>query len=629
MRKCLSTILAFIFSFAHVSYVLSEESKYDFKSAIPLPLFTHFNEEFIDIFFDVHKPHFFEDDYNGSQKAFFYALTRDGRVYVWVTSSNGDGWEQWGYEFKERKYQYEENGYRVVISKVISNDSKSYAIDSLGKVYSLNIVSYNEYDDLYPKAINRVDDFEGIKVVKIIGLLFQFFTITEDGKVYVEGGNACGQLGLGDKEPKDKPTVMSTLSDKSIVDITSSYADISGDKIKDSLCSHTLVLDSNGKVYTWGDNRAGQLGLGHKESTSSPKELPFFKDKIVIQIASGDHFSLVLTKEGKLYSWGSNNKGQLGLGDRAMRLNPRSVKDLKNIVKIYVHDSSCFAFDEDGRTYAWGENQSGQLGVGNKQDTLVPELINVFHVTEIFMASSKSSLADTDNILREHNSFVSSTFALTEEGDVYVWGNNEAGQLGLGHAQEQLSPQYLSRELFFDEDIVKIKSHLFLNSFRIPFLWSGETENLKRLYSEIGDDYKCGKGQGKTCHKSEDSLRKDFKGRVYACTFALTDSGTLYVWGSYHIKNPDMTEEEYKKQFSLQKRQRQYEGLKKNIYALKSSEGQEKLYEKIKKQIKYDLKPRVLQRLKDEDVKKEFQDEAKKKAKKLNDDIELKMKDEL
>lgn len=117
---------------------------------------------------------------------------------------------------------------------------------------------------------------------------------------------------------------------------------------------HSLVLTDSGRLFSFGDNTYGQLGLGpsagERVLTPQPMEcmsgeiftvlafsffnlwqaIFFFKGLPIKSIACGGYHSVVITGSGAIYSWGRNNMGQLGLGDLEDRVFPAQVK--KNTV---------------------------------------------------------------------------------------------------------------------------------------------------------------------------------------------------------------------------------------------------------------------------------------------------------
>ncbi|KAG0449757.1 hypothetical protein HPP92_027204 [Vanilla planifolia] len=119
---------------------------------------------------------------------------------------------------------------------------------------------------------------------------------------------------------------------------------------------------------------------------SSIQELPFSEE-----IACGGYHTCVVTNEGKLYSWGSNENGCLGLGCTDMVRIPQSVENC--FLKSAVSEVSCgwkhTAAVSDGKIYTWGwggangtffedgHSSGGQLGHGNDFDYLQPMLLNL------------------------------------------------------------------------------------------------------------------------------------------------------------------------------------------------------------------------------------------------------------
>jgi alpha-tubulin suppressor-like RCC1 family protein len=113
-------------------------------------------------------------------------------------------------------------------------------------------------------------------------------------------------------------------------------------------------FSENGKLFSFGDNRSGQLGIGeYYKSTNVPVELKFFKS--LKEIVCGDEFSFALCgiskfislQENKVFSWGRNSYGQLGLGDTNNRYNPTKVDffDGKKIIQIACGYYHCLAFE--------------------------------------------------------------------------------------------------------------------------------------------------------------------------------------------------------------------------------------------------------------------------------------------
>ena len=134
-----------------------------------------------------------------------------------------------------------------------------------------------------------------------------------------------------------------------------------------SICAgdrHILALRNDGSVWSWGSNDSGQLGYGTGNNySSSPSQI--WSLSSIKQIACGARFSLAVTTGGMVYSWGSNSKGQLGRGTVGQNDNsPMQVNGLQNIDSIAASYDHALAVDRLQDTYTWGGNIYGQLGTG-------------------------------------------------------------------------------------------------------------------------------------------------------------------------------------------------------------------------------------------------------------------------
>jgi alpha-tubulin suppressor-like RCC1 family protein len=103
---------------------------------------------------------------------------------------------------------------------------------------------------------------------------------------------------------------------------------------------HMIALTSQGKLYAWGHNSQGQLGNNDTSGTNQVIPVPVnmtgaLLGKIVTTMTAGGNFSIALTSDGGLYSWGVNNAGELGNGDTTNRYNPTLVS-YRNIINQTV-----------------------------------------------------------------------------------------------------------------------------------------------------------------------------------------------------------------------------------------------------------------------------------------------------
>jgi len=148
--------------------------------------------------------------------------------------------------------------------------------------------------------------------------------MSQEFKFYGFGANWAGQLGLGDTINRLIPTEILGLNGKHAIQISLGS-------------SHTLVLTNDLKIYVFGSNVIGQIGLGNRVRLQLiPVELSFFSGRNIHQISAGGEFTIVLLKDFKVFSFGNNRFGQLGLGDNQNRDEPveSSLFIGKNITEI-------------------------------------------------------------------------------------------------------------------------------------------------------------------------------------------------------------------------------------------------------------------------------------------------------
>src|SRR5690606_6496950 len=126
---------------------------------------------------------------------------------------------------------------------------------------------------------------------------------------------------------------------------------------------HVIALDESGAVYTWGSNQHGQIGQGTLGGlVSSPQPVAGLSN--VVTVTTGHYHSLALLADGSLRSWGMNAAGQLGDGTQVRRTSPVSVTGGNSFIGIAAGRNMSYAIREDGTLWAWGLNSEGQLGNG-------------------------------------------------------------------------------------------------------------------------------------------------------------------------------------------------------------------------------------------------------------------------
>lgn len=161
--------------------------------------------------------------------------------------------------------------------------------------------------------------------------------------------------------------------------MTSSIKSFNNDVSIGSGYKHFYILKDH-NLYVYGSNNDGQLGLGDYNDRYN-----FCKVNIpnVSKVASGRQHLVILTRDGHVYTTGQNIVGQLGLGDKNDRNYPSQV-NLSNIIDIASGADFTLAITSDGKIYGWGYNSPGELGLGHFNDVFTPQRLNIDNVEKVF-----------------------------------------------------------------------------------------------------------------------------------------------------------------------------------------------------------------------------------------------------
>ena len=152
---------------------------------------------------------------------------------------------------------------------------------------------------------------------------------------------------------------------------------------------HALLLKNDGSVWAWGNNGAGQLGIGNKISTTAPTVVAGLTD--VVDIVAHGFFSMAAKADGTVWVWGDNSddlSGEPTIGG-IYRTVPTQVTALHSIVSVaasWTAPYTAFAVTDYGQVWAWGDGGYGKLGNGRSDSNsgtplLIPGLTNVVKVS--------------------------------------------------------------------------------------------------------------------------------------------------------------------------------------------------------------------------------------------------------
>jgi alpha-tubulin suppressor-like RCC1 family protein len=285
-----------------------------------------------------------------------YALTSNGEVYGWGVNSYGelgDG-HLTPYETKAVEVNFPAGTKIAALGDPMPFDA-GLAIDSSGHVWGWGL---NATSDLcLPKLIYTRPKKLPLSHVTLATGARTHSLFDSNGTVYACGSGDAGELGNGSTTSVSIPTPVTGLpSGKKIATLTSSW-------------EGSGALLTNGDYYDWGYNAAGQLGDGTTTDSAVPVEvtLPGSVTQ-VFQGGSGpkNGQTMAVLENGSVWTWGDNDRGQLGIGSRTSAVTPVEVHIPKGVafVKVSSGGFASYAIDKDGRLWSWGDDSEGQLGIG-------------------------------------------------------------------------------------------------------------------------------------------------------------------------------------------------------------------------------------------------------------------------
>ncbi|KAI2466889.1 RCC1/BLIP-II [Annulohypoxylon bovei var. microspora] len=317
--------------------------------------------------------------------------------------------------------------------------------------------AYDEYKGLdlgesTPGEVDLSSLSEVPQFVQVAATDSASFALTEIGEVYGWGTfkGSDGVFGFT-QDIQIQPTPMQVAGLKNITSLAAGT-------------NHMLALDKNGKVFTWGYGGEFQLGWKPASRHTGPKATldphvcgHFTKQNYAVKIAAGSYHSFYINNHGKLWSWGLNNFSQTGHPDTAGKDNAiittaKAVRALRDYEIIHVDggEHHSVAISADGKLFAWGRIDGHQVGLPesafSENNTIVdkndkPRIL--IEPTVIPNISATFAAVGTDT-----------TVAITPEGQAYSWGFSENYQTGQGTDRDIETPTRIDNSAVRGETIV-------------------------------------------------------------------------------------------------------------------------------------------------------------------------------
>ena len=301
------------------------------------------------------------------------ALDEDGYVWAWGSDASGQ------------------------LGNGTDSGSSSYPIQALGS--DPNAVSN-------PNDPNEIAVLENIIFISAGRSGLHSLACDSDGAVWAWGANTLGQCGNGTTTKQQRP--VQVISGSGFLGDVSKIVEV------DAGTSHSLALDEDGDVWTWGSGQLTAVKVSGLDSID------------VVEISAGER-SLARDSDGYVWKWGTrynNTVVRVAGGEMGTTY-------LENIAAIGTGESHSLAMDEDGRVWAWGNNTSGTLG--NNSNVYGYEPVAVW----CGEMQTASGLLETITSL---DAGWTHSLAVDEQGEIWAWGSGGNGKLGTGIIQNEHVP---------------------------------------------------------------------------------------------------------------------------------------------------------------------------------------------
>ncbi len=316
--------------------------------------------------------------------------------------------------------------------------------------------------------------------------------------LYVWGLNDKGQLGIGNTKDQSIPVENTYLPlGWKVKDLALSPGNFGGAVVTD--------LWNVDHLYMWGNNSSGQIGTGEVGVTEykTPQEIEILPEYNEIKnLEVGNDFASVIIEDNlgkdRIFMWGGNSKGQLGIGNQENQTKPLEITNIFPSFSSIIDMELAFSFssialvDETGKNelYVWGNNSTGQIGVGGEADNSsyysTPQKIASFsdgqEIKDISMGGSGSSMVITN---------------LTGEDEIYTWGHNNWGQLGYDEPLYVTSPKKV--EFSLEGELIS-----FVESYDYSSIIMRDEFGQDHLYM-LGNNSSGKFGNGETSSEINDS----------------------------------------------------------------------------------------------------------------------------
>lgn len=348
---------------------------------------------------------------------FSYALGSDGRLYGWGDNSGG----LLGIGTDARHVTPVKAKTSVRFTQVDGGGNHALALAKNGSIYAWGWDSDGRLGIKTDRIIaipTKVPTPKGVKFRQVSAGDRHSLALSRDGDIYAWGDNFFAAVGDGTRKDVPKATKIDGGAAAGV-----KFAAIAAGS------GYSLALDTKGKMYGWGYNDSGTLATGENRPHELPVPAEMPAGVTFKTIAAGAYHALALTSDGRLYSWGLNDRMQRG-GDFAGQRPPLTATPVlpgKKFTQIAAGERFSVALGADGKAYVWGGYEPLSYDGYTMKPYAKPKAVTPKGKNK--KVRFVDIAAGTDHVV-----------ALGDNGRIFAWGLNRHGQLGNGKTKTSVKP---------------------------------------------------------------------------------------------------------------------------------------------------------------------------------------------
>ncbi|RVE65119.1 hypothetical protein OJAV_G00132510 [Oryzias javanicus] len=296
-----------------------------------------------------------------------------------------------------------------------------------------------------------------------------------------------------------------------------------------SAANEALYVTVNDEVFALGTNCSGCLGLGDLQSTIEPRRIDVLCGKKIVSLSYGTGPHVVIaTADGEVFAWGHNGYSQLGNGTTNHGLTPSLVSTNllgKRVTEVACGSHHTIALTTDGEVFAWGYNNSGQVGSGSTANQPTPRRVSSCLQSKVVVNVACGQLC---------------SMAVLDNGEIYGWGYNCNGQLGLGNNGNQQTPCRIAA--LQGVNVIQVAcgyAHtLALTDEGFVYAWGANS------YGQLGTGNKSNQALPTLINTDKERMVEVAACHTSHTSAAKTQSGQVLMWGQCRgqaVSSPHLT----------------------------------------------------------------------------------------